>query len=526
MSANKRRSLIRPFLNSNGFKEQVFGADNWASNGNPTDTRITTAGKGYSPICPISVLDVSSASDGFLYELGVDEGVQLSLPFNVYYIDRSLSLAPNGCWSELDYVLNKDHLVNEFFAEFNRWSKLERFNKKLYFDAFNMILANLLAVHNSSKQLLLSRSNGKHKGNNPAGIDNRIISRVTDYLADRGFIDLHIGRKSDSDKNASWCIPLVPLIGRLDKHDAQLRLHSKTQFAVVRDEENKDIPMYTNKNKAQLLNKLGQPVRDLYETWLSHTATLDGIYLMPWVKRIFNRNMDLGGRFYGHYQNIPSADRQRILIDGEATVELDYRSVHITLLYSLEGLSVSGDPYLIEGHENKRRAIKSMCLRLVNSDNLVSFEANITRSGNPKVQKDAEHYKAKREQYEYLKSVGLKANEPSKPMSIRKGFIENIPEGANGGDYLRLILDRHQPIAHHFGTKNIGLRLQKMDSDLMALALDKLKGIPCLPVHDSIRCRVSDMGKVNQAMVDAFKELCGQGIVVTNDSKLWSGIAA
>ncbi len=111
-------------------------------------------------------------------------------------------------------------------------------------------------------------------------------------------------------------------------------------------------------------------------------------------------------------------------------------------------------------------------------------------------------------------------------MSIRRGFIENIPEGANGGDYLRLILGRHQPIAHHFGTKNIGLRLQKMDSDLMALALDKLKGIPCLPVHDSIRCRVSDMGKVNQAMVDAFKELCGQGIVVTNDSKLWSGIAA
>jgi hypothetical protein len=112
LSANKRRSLIRPFLNSNGFKEQVFGADNWASNGNPTDTRITSAGKGYSPICPISVLDVSSASDEFQYVLDVDEGVQLSLPFNVYYIDRSLSLAPNGCWSELDFIWLMNFLLN------------------------------------------------------------------------------------------------------------------------------------------------------------------------------------------------------------------------------------------------------------------------------------------------------------------------------------------------------------------------------------------------------------------------------
>ena len=104
-------------------------------------------------------------------------------------------------------------------------------------------------------------------------------------------------------------------------------------------------------------------------------------------------------------------------------------------------------------------------------------------------------------------------------MSLKKGFIENIPEDANGGDYLRLILDRHEPIAHHFGTKNIGLRLQNMDSELMALILDKLQGVPCLPVHDSIRCRVSDMDKVEQAMIDAFKELFGQGIPVTNDSK-------
>jgi hypothetical protein len=158
-----------------------------------------------------------------------------------------------------------------------------------------------------------------------------------------------------------------------------------------------------------------------------------------------------------------------------------------------------------------------MCLRLVNSDDLASFVANITRSGNPKVQQEYERYKVRRGQYEYLKSLALKATEPTKPMSIRKGFIENIPADSNGSELLQLIMDRHHPIAHHFGTKNIGLKLQKLDSELMSMALNKLVGIPCLPVHDSIRCRVSDMEQVSNAMIDAFKELHGQNIVITND---------
>ena len=501
-----------------GFKQHVFvdgKGVNHAANDKQTNTRITSSGRGYSLICPISVLGTSFANDDYQYEL--DVGIQLPLPFNVHHIDRSLFLAPNGHWSDLDYVLNKDHLVNQFLTDFKRWSRLKRFSKKLYFDALNMVLANLVAVHYSSSQLLLSRSNGKHKGSNPVGIDNRMISLVTDYLADRGFIDLHIGRRNDKDKNASWCIPLMPLIAFLDKHDAKFRLHNKTQFAVVRDANKNAIPMYTDRTKAHRLDRLADPVRDHYETWLCHTATLDQSYLLPWLKRLFNRNMDLGGRFYGHYQNIPSFDRRRIRIDGEVTVELDYKSLHIALLYALEGLSVAGDPYLIDGYEDKRSAFKSMCLRLVNSDDLKSFEANITRSGNPNVQRDFDRYKVRREQYEYLKSLGLKATEPSKPMSIRKGFIENIPEGGKGGDYLQLILSRHKPIAHHFGTKNIGLRLQKMDSELIALVLDTLKTIPCLPVHDSIRCKVSDMELVSNAMIESFRELHGQEIIITND---------
>ena len=514
LPVKQRGSLARPLLDSNGFKEHVFGNDNMPGNQTQTSTRIVTTGKGYSLICPISVLGTSTGSTEYQPQLeGL--GQQLPLPFNIHYIDHSLFLAPNGSWSHLDYVLNKDSLVEEFLADFKRSSKLKRFSKQIYFRAFNMVLANLIAVHYSSSQLLLSRSNGKHQNSsNPVGIDNRTISLITDYLAHKGFIHLHIGRQNDTDKNTSWCIPLLPLIALLDKHDARFRLHRKTQFALVRDDDKNVIPMYTMREKRLALIKLGQPVRDHYETWLSHTATLNGSYLLPWLKRLFNKNMSLGGRFYGHYQQIPSADRKRIRIDGERTVELDYKAVHIALLYALEGLPLEGEAYIIDGHKDKRNTFKAICLTLVNTEKLSSLQANITRSGNPKVQQEFKSYKAKRERYEYLKSLALKATEPTKPMSIKKGFIENIPTGANGGELLQLIMERHHPIAAHFGTKNIGLKLQKLDSELMALALNKLTGIPCLPVHDSIRCRLSDMEQVRNAMIDAFKELHGQNIVV------------
>jgi hypothetical protein len=509
-------SLVTP-------KKNVFVGQKSANDGTQTNTGIVTTGKGYSLNCPISVVPVSSIADvdtitgEYQHAFELESSPQLSLSFNVHRIDQRLSLAPNGHWSKMDYHLNKDGLVNEFLKDFARFTKNKIRNKKRYFETFDMVLANLLLANYESSQLLLSRQNGQHKNNNPLGIDNRTIALITDYLADRGLIDLHIGRRNKDDKNSSWCIPLPSLIAILDRYDAKIRLHEKTQLAVVRDGDKNAIPMYTDRNKRLALIRYGKPVAQHYETWLNHTATLDGRYLLPWLRRLFNWNMDLGGRFYGHYQQIPSADRKRILIDGERTVELDYKSVHIALLYALEGLPVTTDPYVIDGHADKRQTFKSIFLRLVNSDDLGSFKANITRSGNPKVQQEFKTYADKRQQYEYLRALGLKATEPSKPTSIKKGFIENIPTGATGDELLALVMEKHRPIAHHFGQKNIGLKLQKQDSELIALTLNKLVDIPCLPVHDSIRCRLSDMQLVINAMVDAFRELHGQNIVVTND---------
>jgi len=480
-------------------------------------TSRVTSSNSLSLNCPINRPVVSVYPDTGEYQHLLEfEHQQLSLPFNVRRIDQRLSLAPNGRWSKMNYLLDKDGLVDEFLKDFKRLTKIKIRNKRKYFAAFDMVLANLFQADYESTQLLLSRQNGQYPKDNPAGIDNRTIASVTDYLADRGLIDLHIGRRNKDDRNSSWCLPLPPLIAILDRYDARIRLHEKTQLAVVRDGDKNPIKMYTNKKKRLALVRYGKPVAQHYQTWLSHTATLDGRYLLPWLRRLFNWNMDLGGRFYGHYQQIPSEDRKRIFIDGERTIELDYKAIHIALLYALEGLPVPSDPYVIDGHADIRNTFKAICLILVNVENVGSLKAAITVSGKPKTKQAARQYKEKRQRYDYLRSLKLKATEPHKSEPV-KNFIENIPDGSKGEELLALLLEKHEPIAHRFNTKNIGLKLQKLDSELMSLVLTKLDGIPCLPVHDSIRCKVSDAGVVRKAMIDSFEEMFGQPIVVTSD---------
>jgi hypothetical protein len=115
-----------------GFKQHVFvdsAVVNHSANDEQANTRIASIDRGCSLICPISVLGTSSANDDYQY--GLDMGVQLSLPLNVHYIGHFLFLAPNGRWSELEYILNKDHLVSEFLADFRSWSKLNMFTNNI-----------------------------------------------------------------------------------------------------------------------------------------------------------------------------------------------------------------------------------------------------------------------------------------------------------------------------------------------------------------------------------------------------------
>jgi hypothetical protein len=440
---------------------------------------------------------------------------QLSLPFNIILIDHGLCLAPNGRPAKYDFQLKSSfRLINNLCDSLEAFSDFERFHRRIYEDAFSMLLANLRTAHYQKAQLVFSRRTAhKITPDNPARISPATVRKCLDFLAEKGLISMVVGKANEFEKNSSWCIPLPPLIALFEQHDAQVRLHKKAPLAVVRDDEKKDIPPYKNRNKRLALEGLAGPVRRYTETWLDHSATLGDAYLLPWLKRKFNNTMDYGGRFYGHYQNLPKTDRARILIDGARTVEPDYKAIHFSILYALEGLQFVGDPYLVPNYEHMRPVFKLLCLQLVNIENLSSFKACITRSGKPEIQRELRCYRDKIKVYNHERSLGLRTKLPVKPKRLT-GVIAGLPEGVIGAQLIDLLFERHEAIKSHFGKEKIGLQLQKLDSEIMANALDRLEGIPCLPVHDSIRCKIDDSGTVIRAMKEAFSDVMGKHIEV------------
>lgn len=444
-------------------------------------------------------------------------GYQYSLPFNRIEMDSALQLAPNGQGLAKEWQCkNAESLENALLENLREYLGVQRFRRDRYKAGLTMLMANLLQAYRLDAGLILPRHTW-HKADdprNPASISPRITNTWVDYLAELGLITLHVGRSNEYQGAASWAVADPQLIYQYEK--ARIVLHDKTQLVEIRGDAGTVLAHPKNRNKQARIKVLTKPVESYNRTWLKHQASLQGRYLIPWARRIFNHGrLDLGGRFYAPYQALPKADRAKIRIDGQVTVEHDYSALHFNLLYALEGLQFVGDPYALPGVD--RGTSKQCGLRLLNSENLPGFKATVTRSGNKKIQQIHADYTARRENFERLRAVGLHAIEPTKPDCL-EGIIDGVKPGTTGEGILQAYQERHQAVAHWFGVENIGLQLQFLDSEIMAAALLRLAGVPVLVIHDSIRCRRDDSKRVLDAMRDAYKEITG-GFDIRIDSK-------
>lgn len=159
--------------------------------------------------------------------------------------------------------------------------------------------------------------------------------------------------------------------------------------------------------------------------------------------RVFNdKNWSKGGRLYGGWwQQIPARYRSRITIDGHTTVELDYSSLHPTMLYARKGLKAPADPYSAPLGKQHRDITKQVFNALINA------QSTLTRPPR------------------------------------------GLPLQEHGLDWLTVrqkVEASFAPLQEYFYSGE-GSRLQREDSDMaLRIMTDLMKqGIVVLPVHDS-----------------------------------------
>ncbi|MBE7635247.1 hypothetical protein GUA87_00190 [Sneathiella sp. P13V-1] len=187
--------------------------------------------------------------------------------------------------------------------------------------------------------------------------------------------------------------------------------------------------------------------------------------------RIFNNSdFNLGGRLYrGWWQTMPYRERVNIEINGMETVELDFCELHPTMLYAeVKDAQLPKSAYEIDDMSRKEAK--------------VLFNAMLN---------------AKRE-------------------------LSNWPKDLEG-ESMKMSLEQAQTTikSHHSGIGSFfhsgkGLELQRNDSDLIvATILDLMRrGIPALPIHDSLIVPELYADEVEEVMKKWFLRLSGAEVEV------------
>lgn len=302
-------------------------------------------------------------------------------------------------------------------------------------------------------------------------ISYRKVLRAVDGLDAGGWLIHHKqspggrGWQSSMAGTPEFCQALKGLMGSLP-------LAIPRNPVILRDKEGRSIGL----PKTRMIGRMERKVIDINEALAStDVRTSAGVPIGAGVVRIFNKTMDRGGRLYGlgtSWQNIPATERPRISIDGEPVVELDYSTLHPSLLYAEVGAIPPHDCYAIGNWP--RLLVKKALLVLINASNL--HQVRLYLAHCPEM-------------------AALGPSDEQDALHTASLLIAEIKRA-------------HQQIAKFFHT-DAGARLMRVDSDLSSAILSKLlrQGVVALPVHDSFLVQVRHIDVLENAMLESAADL-------------------
>ena len=208
-------------------------------------------------------------------------------------------------------------------------------------------------------------------------------------------------------------------------------------------------------------------------------------------RRIFNAGdkqgfaWNRGGRLFGdgpdNYQNLPKEDRKAILINDEATIEIDIRASFLTILHAQAGLKLpDGDPYAVEGLP--REVVKAWFVVLFGKGKLPNQWS--------------------KDMKEAMKELGLDLAGlyPVKQVTA-------------------MVSQAYGDLIRYFEKSGLdSLDFQYLESSAMIMSMLVLKrkhDVPSLPVHDSLIVRLRDAEITREVMKEVYWRSIGLEPVLT-----------
>ncbi len=191
-----------------------------------------------------------------------------------------------------------------------------------------------------------------------------------------------------------------------------------------------------------------------------------------YLRRIFNNGtFEHGGRFHGGWwQYVRKHVRRTVRINGERTVEVDYRGFNPAVLLAKANVTIPADPY--------------SAIRGVGSGSVLRDHAKSTLAA-------------------FLNAQSIHIAEP-------RGFDEG-EHGMTVEQFRQSVLDAYPMVKRMIG-QDAGLKLQREESDLAEKVMLHFvrQGYPILPVHDAFIVQAHLRGELVLVMKEQFHNKFGQ----------------
>ncbi len=341
---------------------------------------------------------------------------------------------------------------------------------------FSSILANfLLSIKNGDTPVVVCRD----KGLDNNGISTRIAIRVIDSLVSAGYLLIeNVGKQADKLRTRYQATQSLKDLFTL--YMVRLQLKRGDSFSFWRKQDG-TLSEFKGDSPARAHNAHFATGKHL----ITYTSDEDGTErIYPnFVRQVFaDRKKTLLGRFYPYScQSLRKTERATIRINGKETTEIDFVSLHPAILYAREGLPLPKDPYLVDGFD--KSIGKALALSLINCSSYKAFMSGALASARA----TGRTYKLPTGEVKKGKQVFATYSTWGYDKKTGKSSLYGL-DSLDFKHWYNLFLEKHRPIAHHFHSDDLSLKLQNTDSEIMTMIIEALQEDDqgYVMVHDSL----------------------------------------